>query len=324
MPRRSQTSKQAFGGVWTEQKLRMLGSYIPAYLTVFNNRREDYKLVYIDAFAGTGRGLIRRLVTKQVPGALFAHIPEEVLDEVMEYIDGSAKIALDFEPGFDHYVFIEKSQAKCRELEALKPEYPGKEISVLPGDANAELQRIASHSMWRQRRPHKYRAVVFIDPFGMQLDFDTLRAIARTGAMDVWLLVPLNQATNRLLAHDPGSIQPKWRERLTRFFGTDDWFEYFYKVRPVPAPPPMPLNLFDHQEPSNEEQQRLQRVADLQSLAQYINSRLKTVFPHVSDQPRILTSDRGNQLYMLCFASANSYAGATAVRIADSILRNTR
>ncbi len=41
-----------FGGPWTQKKLRILGLYLNAYTTALKNQR--FRLVYIDAFAGSG------------------------------------------------------------------------------------------------------------------------------------------------------------------------------------------------------------------------------------------------------------------------------
>ena len=42
-----------FGGPWTQQKLNILEHYLDAYTTALKN--QPFRLVYIDAFAGTGR-----------------------------------------------------------------------------------------------------------------------------------------------------------------------------------------------------------------------------------------------------------------------------
>jgi len=41
-----------FGGPWTQHKLKILELYLDAYTTALKN--QPFKLVYIDAFAGTG------------------------------------------------------------------------------------------------------------------------------------------------------------------------------------------------------------------------------------------------------------------------------
>ena len=41
-----------FGGSWTEEKLRILESYLKAYTTAL--KKHSFKLIYVDGFAGTG------------------------------------------------------------------------------------------------------------------------------------------------------------------------------------------------------------------------------------------------------------------------------
>ena len=62
-----------FGGTWTMMKLSVLRKYLEAYANVF--KYQDYfKLIYIDAFAGSGK-----------------------CDTRLGILDGSTKIALDIE-----------------------------------------------------------------------------------------------------------------------------------------------------------------------------------------------------------------------------------
>jgi len=42
-----------FGGFWTRDKLNVLQEYLQFYCTAMSKQR--YSLIYIDAFAGTGR-----------------------------------------------------------------------------------------------------------------------------------------------------------------------------------------------------------------------------------------------------------------------------
>jgi len=46
------TDIQKFGGDWTQEKLARIRSYLGAYTTVL--KKQPFKLIYIDAFAGTG------------------------------------------------------------------------------------------------------------------------------------------------------------------------------------------------------------------------------------------------------------------------------
>ncbi len=287
-----------FGGAWTQQKLQMLDSYLRAYRRALKN--QPFRLMYIDAFAGTG---YRIEVEQGKPQSqlLFPWLADE---DTRGFIDGSARIALQVEPAFDEYIFIEKSAVRCCELRKLKGEYPGlsDRVSVVRQDCNVYLRKLCKKCDWRN-----HRAVLFLDPFGMQVAWDTVKAIAHTKAIDVWILWPLGVAVNRLLKRN-GDIRASWRARLDSSVGTSDWYEAFYQKRVVP-------DLFQgHVE-------RTEKVADFDSLSRYYNERLGTIFEGVADNPRRLHNSRGNPIYLLCFAAGNAKGAPIAVRIAQHILK---
>jgi hypothetical protein len=111
------------------------------------------------------------------------------------FLEGSAKRALRTTLPFDKYIFIEKDPERCKQLENLKNEFPtlANDIDIRQEDANEEIQNLANKD-WRSRR-----AVLFLDPYGMQVEWKTLEAIANTKAIDLWLLFPLGIGVNRLL-----------------------------------------------------------------------------------------------------------------------------
>jgi three-Cys-motif partner protein len=86
------------------------------------------------------------------------------------------------EPPFKNYLFIERSQARCAELEKLKKQFPERasSLEILPGDANEILVSWVGSQNW-----NKTRAVVFLDPYGMQVDWGTLKALGGTCGVEV-------------------------------------------------------------------------------------------------------------------------------------------
>jgi three-Cys-motif partner protein len=135
----------------------------------------------------------------------------------------------------------------------------------------------------------------------MQVTWNTIEAIAKTKAIDLWLLFPLGVAVNRLLKRN-GEINPSFRKRLDQMFGTTDWFKHFYSTKTR-------TNLFG-------EEIGLEKTGNFKTISEYFVSRLKDVFHKVADNPLPLRNSKNNPLYLLCFASAN----ATAVKIAQDVL----
>jgi three-Cys-motif partner protein len=284
-----------FGGEWTEEKLTRLKEYLSAYTKIFTrNERASYlTTIYVDAFAGTGY---------RASTAHDSSYPSLFDEDAQEFQKGSTYIALENEPSFDRFLFIERRADFARELSGLREHFPEKasRIKILQEEANSALRRWALETDWRT-----HRAVVFLDPYGMEVEWATIEALARTEAVDLWILFPLGQAVNRLLTSQPP--EGAWAERLTRFFGTDEWRDAFYR-------PSSQRNLFREQSP-------LERDAELEAIGEFFLQRLRSVFPGVSRKALALRNSRHVPIYLLCFAAANARGAQTAIKIADHILK---
>ena len=286
-----------FGGDWTEEKLKRLKKYLDAYMVIFsqNERARALKPIYVDAFAGTGY----RDVRENENNDPLLPFPND--DEIVSYQKGSAQIALDLEYPFKEYIFIEQSPEFYAELEKLKQEYSGsRNIKVVQEDANSYLQRWCRETNWRSSR-----AVIFLDPYGMQVKWKTLQAIANTKAIDLWILFPLGQAVNRLLTKDCPP-EGAWAEKLTNFFGEDKWKSEFYKKYKQKS-------LFENQE-------GYKKTADFKAIGQYFNDRLKTIFKGVAKVPLPLYNSKGVPIFLFCFAASNEKGAPTAVKSAQDVL----
>ena len=292
---RMSASKQQFGGDWTAEKLERVRKYLVAYATIM--RKYGFRYAYLDAFAGTGYNTAKP--KKEDDVSLF---PELVEAEVAGLIDGSARIALKVEPRFTKYIFIEKKPKRFVELTKLKEEFPllANDIVLINAEANAYLKDICENRNWSRNR-----AVLFLDPFGMQVTWDTMKAIAETEAIDLWLLFPLGVAVNRLLRRD-ARISQSWQRRLDEFFGTPTWREAFYHIRTEQS-------LFGMES-------KTEKVADFDAIANFFVARLKTIFAEVAQNPLTLLNSSNTPLYLLCFAAGNENGAKTAVKIAQDIL----
>ncbi len=285
--------EHTFGGDWTQEKLKRLQKYLAAYMQIMH-KRPYFKVAYIDAFAGTGYRTPKR--STHIGEALFP----EFAEAEQQFLDGSARIALQTQPPFNTYIFVEKDPRYARELVTLREEYPQFDIRIVNAEANAYLQDLCENRRWE-----KHRAVLFLDPYGMQVEWRTIEAIAHTQAIDLWLLFPLGMAVNRLLRRD-GEIDEAYSKRLDAIFGTHDWYNAFYHREKHPT-------LFG-------EEERIQKQATIQNIAEYFIERLQTIFAGVALNPLPLYNSRNNPLYLLCFAAGNPKGAPTAVDIAQDIL----
>lgn len=290
---------QLFRGDWTERKLDALGQYLRAYATALSKTK--FERVYIDAFAGTG---YREQKVIEAPPTIFEDDISELATASQQFLDGSPKIALKVTPPFHRYVFIEYDEAKVRELEKLKVEFPASAaaIEIRPGDANASIRQLCAS--WDKRGT---RGVLFLDPFGMQAEWSTVQTIAATDSIDTWILFPF--AANRLMTKLPADIPAAWRTRLDMLFGTREWEQRFYKERTLP-------DIF------HGDITVVEKSLTLQGLGAYYAERLRSVFPIVAPNPRVLRSARNRPLFQLFFAAANpGRGGQIALKIAEHILQ---
>jgi three-Cys-motif partner protein len=254
--------------------------------------------IYVDAFAGTGYR------TQPEPAHPEEYLSRELVGPENErFLKGSARIALEVEPPFQRYIFVERDAERAKELEQLRIDFPlrAARIQIRIAEANGFLQDWCARTDWRISR-----AVVFLDPYGMQVDWGTIEAIAATHSIDLWLLFPLAMAVGRLLTKDQPPPE-QWAQALTRLLGTDEWLSAFY-------PPQRILTLFGEEEIQS-------RQADFESIGRFFVKRLESVFARVAPNPLPLRNSKNVPLYLLCFATGNPQTASTAIRIANSILK---
>jgi len=170
-----------------------------------------------------------------------------------------------------------------------------------PGDANDILR-----AWCRERDWQKERAVVFLDPYGMQVEWATIEALAATKGIDLWYLFPLGVGVARLLTRH-GDIDEAWQRRLDLLFGTAEWRTEFYRVTPGQT------DLF------GESRDIVERDAPVAKIEAFIHKRLAGVFQKAA-KGLVLRNSRQSPLYLLCFAAANEKGAPTAIKIAQDIL----
>jgi three-Cys-motif partner protein len=279
-----------FGGSWTVEKLDALRAYLNGYAQAL--KRQSFRRLYIDAFAGTGDRSAKRQAT-----ATLMDMPD--LDEMTK---GSARIALEIDPPFAQYIYIEKRRRRSSALEHLRTEFPDRAIEILNEDANTAVQRLCGETNWRTNR-----AVLFLDPYGMQVSWETLVAIAGTKAIDVWMLYP---GLNRLLKKD-GEIRADWQQTLDRSLGCRDWCDAFYREEET-------SDLF------REATTTLVKDASTAKFEAFLIERWKTIFAGVAPETLPLRNSRGQVMYLLSFACGNPRGVDLAVKIARSVINKRR
>jgi protein gp37 len=88
-------------------------------------------------------------------------------------------IALQVKPRFTKYIFVGQSESRFAELQKLKDQFPQlhNDIILVNADTNSYLQDLCLNYSWKT-----IRAVLFLDPFGLQIDWDTVIASNQNSA----------------------------------------------------------------------------------------------------------------------------------------------
>src|SRR2546426_6835505 len=187
-------------GPWAEDKYRYLGMYAEMFSTGMKNKWD--RRVYLDLFSGPGYSTLR---------------------DTNRVVLGSPMIALRLPDPFDAYVFADE---KAGALDALKTRAERldrrHDVSYIPGDANAVVGDVLKEIPGE--REEKTLSFCFLDPYKLNIHFDTVRRIAEGRAVDFLILLALYVDANRNVQwyeQEPNPTidqflgDPKWRDRWT-------------------------------------------------------------------------------------------------------------
>ena len=283
---KTKKSSLKFGGDWTRKKLDILEQYLDAYTTALKNMK--FKLMYIDAFAGTG-DIGRR---------------QQEDENAKMFIEGSVSraIKIDNKP-FDRLIFVEKDHDRCRQLERLRKNNSKRDIQIQNADANSFLVNKLQED-WK-----KWRGVLFLDPFATEVEWKTIEQIAGIDALDTWILFPTSAVSRMLpLSRKPDDILPKMAESLTRVFGDESWRD-LYSVSPQQY-------LFNGQE-------EYQRYSSSAGIIEMYKENLRNLFgKRFMEKSKTFKNSKNSPLFefIFCVGSSNPKAISLAKKIAKPIL----
>lgn len=293
-----------FGGTWSESKLDLVEKYAILYLQVMQ-KQGWCGLDYVDAFAGRGRQALKSGLAEVED--FFGDESERADTE--EFLVGSAIRALRASSlsvrGFDKFEFIDADPASCEELAGvIQNDFSAIQDSVIVtcGDANTALRAYVGGVDWSKRR-----ALVFLDPYGLEVGWDLVAELAATKACDVWYLFPLGGVIRMMTKS--GVIPDSWSARLDGLFGTHDWYDEFYQPSPQQS-------LFETDE------EIMLRDASTKHVVDYVCRRLAAVFAAVSDAA-VLRNSKGAPLFALVLGVSNPSPAAqsAALGIANHLVK---
>lgn len=270
---------QRFGGDWTQEKLEILRAYLETYTTALKKR--GFKLCYVDAFAGSG--------------SIEAHEDQDG----RQLLEGSPTMALEVrDRPFDRLVFVEKDAVAAQSLRQLIAQREeSHRCEIIVDDANSYLPTFCA------QMGSYDRAVVFLDPFGAQVDWSTVQIIADTEKCDTWILFPVS--TIRRLLPRRGDVRTVGNEtRLMRVFGDESWRD----LQHLPAQ----RSLFGDDQ--------VETDPGVAGIVETYRGKLNQAFAQVAPNARTFRNSRNSPMYELMFAAGNPRGAPLAVKIADYIL----
>lgn len=294
-------------GRWSEEKLDLLAKYLKAYSVIMTEQKKSWlrAYYYVDAFAGSVRPLAKASKQQNVENYQQAlpFLPNNrrsITEEERRYIDGSPLRALQTEPRFDGYWFIDVSPRRVERVQGLSEEFPDCVIDVHRGNCNEVLcNEIVPQLLYAS----KQRAFVFLDPYGLQVDWETVRELANTRTCDIFVNFSVMGVT-RLLPRDQ-TPEPEVIEQLNKVMGSTDWITQIYQ-----EPPATQLDIF-----GNPAESTLSRdTIRAEWLVSLYTQHLRDLFPHVSN-PVLMRNSTNSVLYALCLASHKE----TAITITNDI-----
>lgn len=298
-------SQKSWGGKWTEMKLDAFEKYVKAYLTIMKKyaTENSWKLFYFDAFAGNGS---REAIPEEVHNTEVTLFGNEEIEEITEQASykGAAERVLGCDIdgfSFDYYYFVDKNEKSLQTLEEkLKKTFPNKAkcMAFKLGDANKRILELVDYA----KSHPKCAVLILLDPFGMQLNWETLQVLKDIRHIDLWILVPSGVIINRLLTRNGKILCP---ERLEKSFGMpiDKIQNYFYKH-------------VKEQSLFGEINRQKKRDDTINKIAQLYLDLLHNEFAYVIKEPLVLRNSTNCPIFHFVFASHNE----KAVKIASEII----
>jgi len=254
---------------WSEVKLDIIKEYAKAYSVILNAQHNIRQYLYIDGFAGAGVHISKR--TK-------------------EYLPGSPLNALNVEPPFKEFHFIDLDGGRADALRKLCVDYSN--VNVYEGDCNdLLLQKIFPLAKYSDYR----RALCLLDPYGLHLNWKVMYTAGRMGSIEIFLNFQVMDMNRNVLWRKPEKVDKSQLARMNAFWGDESWRNVAYiKTK----------GLFGDME----------EKATIEQVVKAYQNRLKEVagFAYVPD-PIPMRNSTGAILYYLFFASPKE-TGAKIVK----------
>ena len=182
---------------WSLEKYQLVGSYCDIFTNGMKFKWDQ--LVYIDLFAGAGHATIK--------------------ESKKTYLN-SAFTAMSIPVPFTKYILCEKDEKRFNALsERVKRDFSHLNVELIKGDSNKNVQKVIN-AIPPFRKGNTLLPFCFVDPYSLNLNFSTIRALGST-LMDFLILQALHMDANR-------NIETYLKDKNTKiadYLGKSNWRE---------------------------------------------------------------------------------------------------
>jgi len=198
-------------GIWSEVKLAIIREYASAYARIMEATRRDripsLRWLYIDAYAGPGYHL------SETSG---------------ELVEGSPLIALNTEPPFHEYHFIDSEKARSEQLRKLAG--PRSDVFTYSEDCN----KVLLGSVFPRAEYGNYkRALCLLDPYNIDLTWEVIETAGKSNSIEIFMNLMIMDINRNALRKDPDRSLPSKVAQMTRLWGDESWKDAGYDQIPT-------------------------------------------------------------------------------------------
>lgn len=126
---------------------------------------------------------------------------------------GSPVNALNVEPLFDEYFFIDKNRETKRALETAVGTRPN--VHIYEGDSNEDYRR----------------ALCLLDPYGLDLRWEVIREAGHMRSMEIFLNFPIHDMNRNVFLLDTTKMDDRQIARMDAFWGDRSWRPIMYATQ---------------------------------------------------------------------------------------------
>jgi three-Cys-motif partner protein len=180
-------------GGWSSEKYRQFQLYAHQFTQGMKGKWGS--LIYLDLYAGAGQSRVKG---------------------TGEILLGSPLIALSLDVKFDHHLFCEKNAEKLAALQQrVLKRFPDADVRFVSGDCDDPAFRLGDSI------PKGALTLCFVDPYSIDIRFDTIRALAQGRRIDFLCLLASRMDAGR----NPRNYTKEECKKVDLLLGSDSWRE---------------------------------------------------------------------------------------------------